>query len=187
MRFLLFISIIPFIMSEEYLSKVRAEAMRRIEAERFEAAVQAEMIRIKDEEFMAVDSTRFLMYHESRKAKLAEKLKLGQLPPTIAEIETAISELVLGNMTEDDLYATIERVDRNYPHTYANSRVAHLLKKHISEAKGTYSLPPTRAGIPLEFAVYLDIAHGTIVTPGVSKCTLNKIGHLNQFSPVRID
>ena len=118
-------------MCDDYLSRVRAEALRRIEAERFEAAVIKEMSKIRHEEWKAEQIPLYHAFHEERKVKLREACEAGRIAPTVAEIETAVSEYALGALTIDDLYALIEAVDRNYPHTYANSRQAVMGTKVV--------------------------------------------------------
>ena len=151
-------------MSADFLSRVRAEALRRIEAERFEAAVVAEMQAIRHEEWKAEQIPLHHAFHEERKVKLREACEAGRIAPTVAEIETAVSKHVLGSLTIDDLYALIEAVDRNYPHTYANSRVAMMVDRGRMDAHGRHApvplVGPARPGIPLKFQLYLERALG---------------------------
>jgi hypothetical protein len=140
-------------MSSDFLSRVHAEALRRIEAERFEAAVVSEMGAIRREEWKAKQIPLYHAFHEGRKAKLREACEAGRIAPTVAEIETAVSEYALGTLSIDDLYALIEAVDRNYPHTYANSRQAAL-------PRGSVLVGPSRPGVPLKFQLYLESALG---------------------------
>jgi hypothetical protein len=151
-------------MSSDFLSRVHAEALRRIEAERFEAAVIAEMVAIRRAEWKAEQIPLYHAFHEERKVKLREACEAGRIAPTVAQIETAISEYALDNITLDDVYVIIESVDRNYPHTYANSRVALMVDKGRMDAHGRHApvvlVGPARPGVPLKFQLYLERALG---------------------------
>lgn len=144
-------------MSDDFPSRVRAEALRRIEAERFEAAVVAEMRRLREEHRIAAQIPAYHKFHEIRKTKLREGCEAGKISRNVAEIEIAVSEYVLDNITLDDVYAIIEAVDRNYPQTYVASiqgrRIGHT---HASLALST----PARAGVPIGFQMYLELALG---------------------------
>ncbi len=152
-------------MSADFLSRVRAEALRRIEEERFEEAVKAEMLTIRHEEWKAKQKPLYHAFHEERKVKLYEAQVAGCMTPSVAEIETAVSEYALDNITVDDVYAIIEAVDRDYPHTYATSRQGMSVDRPVADASGR-RLPvvtptgPLRPGTPLKFQLYLERARG---------------------------
>jgi len=144
-------------MSADFLSRVRAEALRRIEEERFEGAVIAEMRKIREEERIAAQIPAYHKFHEERKVKLYEAQVAGCMTPSVAEIETAVSEYALGIIAVDDVYAIIEAVDRDYPTKYVQSRQGHMIgRQNASIALST----PTRPGVPIGFQMYLEIALG---------------------------
>jgi hypothetical protein len=144
-------------MSADFLSRVRAEALRRIEEERFEHAVIAEMRKIREEELVATQIPAYHKFHEERKVKLYEAQVAGCMTPSVAEIETAVSEYALGIITVDDVYAIIEAVDRDYPTKYVQSRQGHMIgRQNASIALST----PTRPGVPIGFQLYLELALG---------------------------
>lgn len=160
--------LVPFLlpllaMSADFLSRVRAEALRRIEEERFEEAVKAEMVAIRREEWKAKQIPLYHAFHEERKVKLREACEAGRIPPTMAEIETAVSEYAIGNITGDDVYAIIEAVDRNYPHTYATSRPAMSVDRPADMSGRRLPVTPIgplRPGTPIKFQLYLERARG---------------------------
>lgn len=152
-------------MSADFLSRVRAEALRRIEAERFEKAVIKMIEDIRREEWKAEQVPLYHAFHEERKVKLREACEAGRIAPTIVEIETAVSEYALGNITVDDVYAIIEAVDRDYPHKYATSRQGRMVDDPGVDVRGRATVPvtlagPMRPGIPLKFQLYLERALG---------------------------
>jgi len=144
-------------MSADFLSRVRAEALRRIEEERFERAVLIEMKKIREEERIAAQIPAYHKFHEERKVKLLEAWGAGRIAPTVAEIETAISGYVLGETTLDNLYVLIEAVDRDYPNKYVQSAQGRRIGIH--SASITLSTP-ARAGVPIGFQLYLELALG---------------------------
>ena len=152
-------------MSADFLSRVRAEALRRIEEERFEAAVVAEMKNIRHEALKAEQSPLYRAFHEERKVKLLQAWGAGRITPTVAEIETAISGYVLGETTLDNLYVLIEAVDRDYPHKYAKSPQGRMISYPCAEKPGAPLTVPelvglTRPGVPHAFQLYLERACG---------------------------
>jgi hypothetical protein len=89
--------------------------------------------------------------------KLYEAQVAGCMTPSVAEIETAVSEYALDNITVDDVYAIIEAVDRDYPNKYIQSAQGRRIGLH--SASITLSTP-ARAGVPIGFQLYLELALG---------------------------
>jgi hypothetical protein len=162
-------------MSTDFLSRVRAEALRRFEEERFESAVIAEMrkIRVEEERFeraeliemkkireeerIAAQVPAYHKFHEQRREKLLKAREKGRIDPTVANIETAVSSYALGNITLDGLYTFIEVMDRDYPNKYVQS--FHGRRIGLHSATITLSTP-ARAGVPIGFQLYLELALG---------------------------
>ena len=141
-------------MSADFLSRVRAEALRRIETERFESAVIAEMRKIREEERVAAQIPAYHKFHEERKVKLYEAQAAGRMTPSVAEIETAVSDYALGNITIDDVYAVIDAIDSDYPNKYVQRWRIGLHSASITLSA------PARAGMPIGFQLYLELALG---------------------------
>jgi len=144
-------------MSADFLSRVHAEALRRIETERFESAVIAEMKKIREEERIAAQIPAYHKFHEERKVKLYEAQAAGCMTPSVAEIETAVSDYALGNITIDDVYAVIDAIDSDYPNKYVKSAQGRRIGLHSTSI--TLSAP-ARAGVPIGFQLYLELALG---------------------------
>ncbi len=145
-------------MSNDFLSSVRAEALRRMEAERFEAAVAAERQRIREQEiefarWNAFQDKLYYTFHEERKVKLMEARKEGRISKKQAEIETAVSDFALQNINTEELYTIVERIDWGYTFKYMDVnglRVWDYLERP-NRAKGDF---------PLKFQSYCVLALG---------------------------
>lgn len=92
---------------DDFKARVRAEAQQRLEKARFEKAVKEEMLRIEEEEWLSAQKSQYHAFHEKRKARLLD----GTTYCPFAQIEVAVSDFALGNLTEEQVVEVVKRFD----------------------------------------------------------------------------
>jgi len=168
-------------MSADFLSRARAEALRRIEEKRYEAAVAAEMKRINEEEiahavWMAHQDKLYYTFHEERKVKLAEACKVGLISAKKAEIERAVSDFAIQNLSIEDLYEIVEKTDWCYIYKYMDTNGLSV-RDFLELPKGR-----TGPGFPQKFQAYCVLAIGD-----KTKSAGERISNFNKVSLAAMD
>lgn len=141
--------------SDDFDARVRAEALRRLEVQRFEEAVTADMVRISHERMMAKQPALYRELHQQRKMDLASMYEKEEIPSSIFKIETALSDLVIGNLDEEAFYTKVSTIQPKYIYAY-ECEVGRI------PVPKSYTPPTPRPGIPREFQIYVDLACGKL-------------------------
>ena len=141
-----------------FTARAKAEAVRRLEAEQFEEAVQIEIKHLRRERWSQEQAPAFLKYHQDRKAHIKQLLFEGQISEETANIETSICEHVLGRMSEAELLGFIKLIDKGYLYRFANARDSYALQEFMNEKFRRGSTTPDRI-----FQTYLQFARGNLV------------------------
>ena len=162
---------------DDFNTRVRAEALRRLDVQRFEAAVETEMIRISHERELAKQPALYRELHQKRKMELATMYEKGDLPSSVFTIEAALSDLVIGNLDEEAFYIKVSTIQPTYIYAYEREVGRIPVPK-------SYTPPTPRPEIPREFQIYVDMACGKMFEgPLIAQRLFQQF---NEISAVRI-